>query len=325
MREAVLGAPVGDDMYGEDSTVIELERRTAELLGHEAGLFVVSGTLSNLLGVFTLVKRGDEVLCDEQAHIVRAESGSHAGLHGITTRTWSSEGTGIVDAARIEAMISPRGGLLTATAAIEVENTHNFGGGNVQPYDNLVAVNELARRHGLGLHLDGARLWNAHIATGIPLAAYGKLFDSVSVCYSKGLGAPVGSVLVSNREAIAKARAQRRALGAAWRQAGVLAAMALYALDNNMARLADDHAGAAEIARQVMDAAPGVIARSPETNIVVMSTGSRPAVEVIAAASERGVAISAVGPTTVRAVANLNVTFDECVAAGKALREVFAR
>jgi threonine aldolase len=324
MREAALDAPVGDDMYGEDSTVAQLEQRTAELLGHEAGLFVVSGTLSNLLGVFTLVGSGEEVLCDEQAHIVRAESGSHAGLHGVTTRTWHSAGTGIADAATIEPLIAARGGLLTGTAAIEIENTHNFGGGTIQPYQNLLDIHDLAKRYDLGLHLDGARLWNAHVVTGIPLSDYGKLFDSVSVCYSKGLGAPVGSVLVSNRAAIAKARIRRRALGGAWRQAGVLAAMALYALDHNIPRLADDHAGAAEIARQINEVAPQVIAAPPQTNIVVMSTLPRTAAEVVAAAKARGVALSAVGANTVRAVANLNVSYDECVTAGRVLSELFA-
>jgi threonine aldolase len=324
MREAALDAALGDDMYGEDPTVTALERRTAELLGHEAGLFVASGTLSNLLGVFTLANRGEEVLCDEQAHIVRAESGSHAGLHGITTRTWSSAGSGIADTATIEALISPRGGLLTGTAAVEIENTHNFGGGTIQPYENLLAIHNMAKRHHVGLHLDGARLWNAHVVTGIPLADYGKLFDTVSVCYSKGLGAPVGSVLVSNQDAIAKARVQRRSLGAAWRQAGVLAAMALYALEHNIARLADDHIGAAEIARRVRDVNPAVITVPPQSNIVVMQTGSRTATELLDAAKARGVALSAVGPTTVRAVANLNVTFEECVTAGKVLAELFA-
>jgi threonine aldolase len=324
MREAALDAPLGDDLYGEDPTVIELEKRTAALLGHEAGLFVASGTLSNLLGVYTLVTPGDEVLCDEMAHIVRAESGSHAGLHGVTTRTWSSGGTGVGDVSTIEALISPRGGFLTPTGAIEIENTHNFGGGTVQPLEHVREVSDLAKKHSLGFHIDGARLWNAHIATGIPMADYGRLADSVSVCYSKGLGAPVGSVLVSNADAIARARARRRALGAAWRQAGVLAAMALYALDNNVARLAEDHAAAAEIARLIVDSAPQAIKAAPQTNIVVIDTGARPAAEVIAAAKERSLAISQVGPRTVRAVTNLNVTYDDCVIAGRTLGAILA-
>ena len=317
-------AKVGDDVYQEDPTIAELEARTADLLGHEAGLFVPSGTMSNLLGIWLTAGRGQEVLCDEQAHIVRAEHGSHAGLHGILTRTWSSGGTGLVDAAVVEAMIAPPAGFLVATAGVEVEDTHNFGGGTLQPFDQLVAVNQVCKAAGLNMHLDGARLWNAHVATGVPLSDYGRLFDTVSVCYSKGLGAPVGSVLVSSSEKIRRARLQRKALGGSMRQSGILAAACLYALDHNVARLADDHAAAAALAVEVAQRVPQAIMAEPHTNIVVLSTGTHPAGEVIDAAKDAGVIVSGVGPHTVRAVTHMDVTIDQCQKAGVVLGGILA-
>ncbi|MCL2465053.1 MAG: beta-eliminating lyase-related protein [Micrococcales bacterium] len=324
MRAAMAAAEVGDDVYQADPTVARLEARTAELLGHEAGLFVPSGTMSNLLGVFVNVPRGGELLCDEQAHVARAEHGSHAALHGVLMRTWSSQGTGVADAAVIADMIAPPAGFLVATAAVEIENTHNFGGGTVQPYDTLVAVNKVARAAGVRLHLDGARLWNAHVATGVPMADYGRLFDTVSVCYSKGLGAPVGSVLVGHKDDVARARLQRKALGGGMRQVGILAAACLYALDHSVDRLADDHEAAAALADEVRKRAPQAIAAAPQTNIVVMNTGKRPAGQVVDAAAEAGVIISGVGPHTVRAVTHLDVTADQCVTAGAVLGGILA-
>jgi len=319
MRAAMAAAVVGDDVYQEDPTITELESRTAELLDHEAGLFVPSGTMSNLLGVWLNVPRGQEILCDELAHIVRAEHGSHANLHGITTRTWNSGGTGLADAATIEALIAPPAGFLVQTAAVEVENTHNFGGGTVQPIESLRAIHDVCQRANVRTHLDGARLWNAHVATGVPMADYGTLFNTVSVCYSKGLGAPVGSVLVGSKDDIARARLQRKSLGGGMRQAGILAAGCLYALDHNVDRLADDHAAAAALADAVRDRAPQAIGDAPQTNIVVMDTGSRSSGDVVAAAQTAGVAISGVGPHTVRAVTHLDVTLDDCRRAGEML------
>jgi len=324
MRAAMAAAEVGDDVYQEDPTIAELEAKTADLLGHEAGLYVPSGTMSNLLGIWLSAQRGQEVLCDEQAHIVRAEHGSHAGLHGIMTRTWSSHGTGVADAAVIADMIAPQAGFLVATAGVEIENTHNFGGGTVQPYDELVAINKVCRAAGVNMHLDGARLWNAHVATGVALADYGRLFDTVSVCYSKGLGAPVGSVLVGRKDAIDRARLQRKALGGGMRQAGILAAGCLYALDHNIGRLADDHEAASTFARQVQELAPQAISVLPQTNIVVMATGDRLAGEVVDAAKAAGVIVSGVGPHTVRAVTHMNVTIDQCRAAGAIVGSILA-
>ncbi|WP_420175755.1 threonine aldolase family protein [Luteococcus sp. OSA5] len=325
MRRAMAEAPVGDDVYGEDPSIIELECRVAELLGHEAGLFTPTGSMANLLGVWLHVPPGGEVLCDAQAHIVRAEMGAHAQLHGITTRTWTTA-DGVVDAATVAAAIAPDNGpFLVRTAAIEIENTHNFGGGTIQPIETLREIRALALGAGIKTHLDGARLWNAHVATGTPLADYGACFDSVSVCLSKGLGAPVGSVLVGSAADMARARVQRKRLGGGWRQAGLLAAAGLYALDHHVERLADDHAAARAFAEAVAAAAPGSV--EPEkvpTNIVVVRTGERPAGDVVAAAAAQGVALSAVGAHLVRAVTHLDVTLADCREAGQVLGSLLA-
>jgi len=317
MRQAMAAAPVGDDVYGEDPTVLELERRTAELLGHEAGLFCTSGSLANLLGVRLLVEPGQEVVCDVGAHIARAEMGAHAAVHGLTMRTVAST-NGLVDVDGYGAVLAPNAGpYLVSTAAVAVENTHNFGGGTIQPYESLAALGELCRAQGIGYHLDGARLWNAHVATGVPLIDYGRLFDTVSVCFSKGLGAPVGSMLVSSAANIAKARVWRKRLGGGWRQAGILAAGALHALDCHIQRLREDHQAAAAFAAAVAEQVPSAVdPASVETNIVVLDTGDLPAAQVAAAALEQGVWVSALGPRMLRAVTHLDVTTEQCVKAG---------
>jgi threonine aldolase len=317
MRAAMAAAVVGDDVYAEDPTVNELEARVARLLGHEAGLFCMTGSLANLVGVRLLVEPGQEVLCDVQAHIVRAELGAHSAVHGLTMRTFPSV-RGRLDPERVAEIISPNAGPhLVSTAAVAVENTHNFGGGTIQPLEQLQAVGALCREHGVGYHLDGARLWNAHIATGVELSTYGSLFDTVSVCFSKGLGAPVGSMLLSSAENIARGRVLRKRLGGGWRQAGLLAAAAGYALDHHLARLADDHAGARAFAAAVAERAPTAVdPAGVETNIVILDTGSRAAAEIALAAAERNVIISALGPRMVRVVTHLGVSPEQCAEAG---------
>lgn len=325
MRAAMLAAPVGDDVYAEDPTVNELEQQVAGLLGHEAGLFCVSGSMCNMLGVRLLVEPGQEVLCDVQAHIARAEMGAHAALQGVTMRTFPST-RGKVQLAEVAKIISPAAGpYLVSTAAVAVENTHNFGGGTIQPFEELLAVGELCREHGIGYHLDGARLWNAHVATGVALEAYGRLFDTVSVCFSKGLGAPIGSVLVSTAENIARVRIMRKRLGGGWRQAGVLAAACLYALDHHVQRLADDHAAARTFAEAVASHLPTAVdPELVETNVVVINTGNTPAAAIAAAAAERGVRVSALGPYMIRAVTHLDVTVAECESAGQLLGKLLS-
>ncbi|TDD63971.1 low specificity L-threonine aldolase [Jiangella aurantiaca] len=322
MLAAMSGAETGDDVYGEDPTVHALEERVAGLLGHEAGLFTVSGSLANALGVRSLVAPGQELLCEERAHVVRAELGAHAVWHGVTTRTWSDP-RGHVDLDAVRRLMTPDAGpYLVSTAAIAVENTHNFAGGTVQPLEALRELRALAEPVGVRLHLDGARLWNAHVATGVALAEYGRLFDTVSVCLSKGLGAPVGSVLAGPAAAIAEARVWRKRLGAGWRQAGVLAAAGLYALDHHIGRLADDHAHARLIADAVAEADPSAVdPATVETNVVILDVGDRAAGLVERAAAE-GVLTGVVGPGLVRLITHLDVSADDAKRAAGVLAEL---
>ncbi|MCU0262641.1 MAG: beta-eliminating lyase-related protein [Candidatus Nanopelagicales bacterium] len=312
MRSAMAEAEVGDDVYGEDPTVNALEARVAGLLGHEAGLFVPTGSLGNQLGVRLLVPPGGELLCDRLAHVVRAELGAHAVLGGVTTRTWSAP-RGRLDPGEVVSMAQPDAGpYLVSTAAIVVEDTHNFGGGTVQDMADLRILREWADASGVGLHLDGARIWNAHVASGVALAEIGGLFDTASVCLSKGLGAPVGSVLVSSAQRIAAARVWRKRYGAGMRQVGILAAAGLHALDHHVGRLAEDHARARRLAGAVAEVRPDLVDPvDVETNIVVLDLGDGPgAPELAGAARERGVAVSVLGPRTVRLVTHMDVDDD---------------
>ena len=300
MRAAMAAAVVGDDVYGEDPTVTELEHRVAGLLGFEAGLFVPSGSLGNQLGIRLLVPPGKELVVDSLAHVARAELGAAAVFSGITFRTWRAE-RGLLDLDAIRELVTPDAGpYLVSTAALAVENTHNFGGGTVQPAERVSAVVAFAREAGLGLHLDGARLWNAHVASGTPLHDLAAGFDTASVCLSKGLGAPVGSVLVSSADRIAEARVWRKRYGAGMRQVGILAAAGRYALDHHIERLADDHARAKRLA-DALGADPGLV----QTNIVVLDVHD--AQSVAAKAATEGVLVSALGPRFMRLVTHLDV------------------
>jgi threonine aldolase len=305
MRAAMADAEVGDDVFGEDPTVTALERRVAELLGHEAALFTPTGSMANQLGVRMLVAPGQELVCDTDAHVVRAELGAAAAFAGITTRTYRAH-RGLVDVDAIADLVRPDAGpYFVSTSAVVVENTHNFGGGTVQPLADIEKLRELTSGLGLAMHLDGARLWNAHVASGVPLATYGRLFDTVSVCLSKGLGAPVGSVLASSAETIAKARVWRKRLGGGMRQVGILAAAGLHALDHHVERLADDHRRARRLAEVLAEKAPGTVDPAEvETNIVVIAVEG--AAEVAAACREQGVLVSTLDHRHLRAVTHLD-------------------
>jgi threonine aldolase len=318
MRAAMADAEVGDDVYGEDPTVRRLEERVAATFGHEAALFCVSGSLANLLAVRSLVPVGAEVLCEVQAHIVRAELGAHAAWAGVTTRTWSDP-RGLADPKAIEAVLAPDlGPFLVRTAAISIENTHNFCGGAVQPIENMREVRTLADRTGVKVHLDGARIWNAAVASGTPLVEYGRIADAMAVCLSKGLGAPVGSLVIGSAGRIADARVWRKRLGGGWRQAGVLAAAGLHALEHHIDRLEDDHANARLLAE-----ACGVDPVGVETNIVVVPCADAPA--LVTAARGEGVLVGAVGPQAVRLVTHLDVTKTQAESAAETLARLLGR
>jgi threonine aldolase len=312
MRAAMARAEVGDDVYGEDPTVARLEEEVAGLFGHEAALFTPTGSMANVLAVRSLVGVGQEVLCEASAHIARAELGAHGAYSGLTMRTWIHP-RGQVDLPVIQTIFAPdMGPFFVPTAAISVENTHNFAGGAVLPLQDLRDLREYATGVGVGVHMDGARVWNAHVATGVPLAEYGAVADVMAVCLSKGLGAPVGSLMVGSADAIAEARIWRKRMGGGMRQVGILAAAGLHALDHHVERLAEDH----DHARLLAEAC-GVDPASVDTNIVVVRRDD--AASFVAAARDAGVVVATVGPTAVRLVTHLDVSRDDAEKAAAVL------
>ena len=322
MREAIASAAVGDDVYGDDPTVNSLEERVATLFGKEAGLFCPTGSLANQLLIRQLVNPGEELLTEERAHIVRAELGAGAVFSGITTRTWHSD-RGLLNAEVPLALAHENAGpYLVSTAAIAVENTHNFGGGTVQPINEIAKLSKEARARGIAMHLDGARIWNAHVATGTPLPEFGLHFETISVCLSKGLGAPIGSIALGSTELIAKARIWRKRYGAGMRQVGLLAAAGHYALENNIERLAEDHARAKKIARSLAAHDASLIdPETVDTNIVGLdlSHSGITAAEFAKRAADSGVLISALGKTYARLVTHLDINDAQCDEAISAL------
>ncbi|MEU7869740.1 GntG family PLP-dependent aldolase [Dactylosporangium sp. NPDC049140] len=310
MREAMAAAEVGDDVFDEDPTLHELQEHVAGLFGHEAALFAPSGTMANQIALQLAVPRGEELLCDAAAHVVTDEIGAAAALGGVSTRTWPSAAADL-DPATVADMIRPDGFVAVPTRAIAVEQTHNRLGGAVIPLATLRSLRTIADEAGVHLHCDGARIWHAHVADGVALSDYGRLFDSLSVCLSKGLGAPVGSLIVGSAANIAAARKLRKRLGGGMRQAGILAAAGLYALRHNIPRLAEDHARAHRLAEAL--APHGVVDPARiRTNIVPLDlTGAAvdgPA--FAAAAREQGILVSVLGRRLVRLVTHLDQTED---------------
>ena len=311
MREAMAKALVGDDVYGEDPTINSLEERVAKLFGKEAALFCPSGSLANQLAIRMLVAPGEELITETNSHIVRAELGAGAVFSGITTRTWLAS-RGLLSADDAINIARPDSGpYLVSTTAIAVENTHNLGGGTVQPISEIRKLREESEKLGIALHLDGARIWNAHIASGVELIEYGKYFDTLSVCLSKGLGAPVGSLMIASKERVAKARQWRKRYGGGMRQAGIVAAAGHYALDNNLPLLKVDHVRAKSIASAVAAVAPKVIdPATVDTNIVglELATLKISASELSNQLKEKGILAGALGPKYLRLVTHLDLT-----------------
>ncbi|WP_422925216.1 low-specificity L-threonine aldolase [Singulisphaera sp. PoT] len=310
MRRAMAEAEVGDDVYGEDPTVLELERKTAELLGKEAALFAPSGTMTNQIAVAVHANPGDEVLCETTAHLYVWEGGGIARLSGVTARTLPGR-SGILGLDDLKDKIRPDDGHYAQTRFVSLENTHNRGGGKVHPIESIAAISSWARSNGLAMHLDGARLMNAVVASGISAREWCSHFDTISICFSKGLGAPVGSALVGTREQIAKAHRIRKVFGGGMRQAGIIAAGALYAIEHNVERLAEDHANA-KILADAVEETPGLSLESGpvETNLVWVTVDPRlgSAADVVARLREVGVLVSALGPQVVRMCTHLDVS-----------------
>lgn len=308
MRQAMAEAEVGDDVFGDDPTVRELEERVAALLGKEAAVFVPSGTMGNQIAVRTHTEPGDEILVEAQAHIYYYEAGGPAALSGVMCRCLDGR-RGLFTAADVESALRPADPHFPRTRLVCLENTHNRGGGSIWPLAQVAEVAEIARHRGLTLHLDGARLWNASVATGIPESAYAAHVDSVNVCFSKGLGAPVGSALVGSREFVGRARRFRKMFGGGMRQAGIIAAGALFALTHHRERLADDHRNARRLAvgLQTLPNLELDLSRV-ETNLVLFRVVDRPARLLCEQMEHRGVRVLPTGLQTVRAVTNLNVS-----------------
>jgi len=323
MRAAMASAEVGDDVLGEDPTINALQERVADYLGMEAALFVPSGTMSNQIGIRAHTQPGDELLCESTNHIYVWEAGGPAALSGVTCRTIEGD-YGVLDVTQLDDKIRPLNDHYVRTRIVCLENTHNRGGGRVYPIEKIQAISEWAHANDLTMHLDGARLWNAVVASGISGREWGKQFDSISVCFSKGLGAPVGSALAGTKEFIEKSKRIRKLFGGGMRQGGIIAAAALYAMDNHIERLAEDHANAQIIAEAVTDTPglrldPGVV----ETNLVWFEVDRElgTAKEVSAHLREKGVLVSSTGPRVLRACTHLDVSKAQCLQAAELIRK----
>ncbi|HTW18999.1 MAG TPA: GntG family PLP-dependent aldolase [Mycobacteriales bacterium] len=310
MRKAMAEAEVGDDVYAEDPTINALEEEVAGLFGHAAAVFVPTGTMGNQIALRMLCTHGEELLCDADAHVVSYEGGGLAAQGGIQTRTMVVP-RGLLSPEVVKPQIRVAGFHAVPTVALEVEQTHNRGGGAVYPLSLLRELRGLVDQYGLAFHCDGARVWNAHVASGVSLSEYGVLFDTMSVCLSKGLGAPVGSVvLMKDADRVEEARELRHRLGGAMRQAGIIAAGGRYALAHHIERLAEDHERAKRLAVAIADVAPDAVdPGTVETNMVMLDvTGSGiDAVTLDAVCREEGVLISTMAPHWVRLVTHLDV------------------
>ncbi|MDB4970056.1 MAG: Low-specificity L-threonine aldolase [Myxococcales bacterium] len=320
MREAMARAEVGDDVYGEDPSVNQLQERVAALLGKEAALYVPSGTMANQIALAIHTRPGDEVLVSHGAHCMVFESGAAGALAGVQFGVIGDK-RGRFTAADVAEAINPDNHHFAPTTLVAVENTHNRGGGAIVAQRDILAIADLVHRRGLALHLDGARIWNAHVATGMPLHELAAPFDTVSVCLSKGLGAPVGSLMAGTKALVHKAHRRRKMLGGGMRQAGLLAAAGLWALEHNLARLAEDHANARRFA-EPLARLPGIglDLATVETNIVIwdlLPDCPLDGAAFVARARAQGLLLNAVAARRLRAVTHLDVDANACAAAAE--------
>lgn len=318
MREAMARAEVGDDVYREDPTVLALEARVAALLGHEAAVFAPSGTMANQLAIGAQAGPGDEVITEASAHVLAYEGGAIAALWGAQPRQIPGV-RGLFGPAQLLDAIQPvEDDHLPISRLLCVENTHNRGGGTIWPLDGYREVVDLAKERGLRVHLDGARLWNAAAASGHPAASYGAIADTVSVCLSKGLGAPVGSLVAASKELVGKMRRLRKRLGGGMRQAGILAAAGLWALDHHLERLPQDHENARTLAR-ALASVPGLCVDPPETNLLFVDLPEGLDSDCfLDRLQQRDVLVGKVGPSRVRLVTHLDVDEEACHTAARA-------
>lgn len=326
MRKAMYEAEVGDDVYKEDPTANELEKYSAELLGKEAALFVPSGVMGNQICLNVLTQPNDEVICEKDAHIFQYESGSPAALSGLQLSLVEGDKKGIFSSSQIEPLIRPTSAYYMArTKVIEIENTHNRAGGTINPIENIIEISQLARKNNLLLHLDGARIWNASVETGISVSEYAKHFDTVSCCLSKGLGAPIGSIIASNKELIEKAFRVRKAWGGGMRQIGILAAAGLFALKKNINRLKEDHEKAKLLAEGISKIDNIKIDKEfVETNIVMFSPVSISVEDFLLKCKEKGLLLGTGKVGVIRAVTHMDVSFEQINESIKIIEEIMS-
>jgi threonine aldolase len=324
MRHAMANAEVGDDVYKEDPTANRLQDYCAELFGKEAALFVPSGVMGNQLCLNVLTQPGDEIICDKNSHIFHYESGSPAMLSGLSINLLNGE-NGVFTTKQVEDVIHPESSYyMSRSRVIEVENTHNVAGGVIHPIENIKELKEFADKKNLKMHLDGARLWNASVATGISLEEYASYFDTASVCLSKGLGAPIGSIIFGDKDVIKEAFRMRKAWGGGMRQIGIIAAAGQYAIENNFNRLSDDHENASELANHLSKIDGVEIDKSSvQTNILMFKPVKMSVEDVISEAKEKGLLISAMGVGIIRAVTHLDVSKEDIEVCKTILTEIF--
>ena len=324
MRRAMYEAEVGDDVFREDPTVNKLQEHAAGLLGKESALFVSSGVMGNQISLNVLTNPGDEVICEKDSHIFNYESGSPAALSGIQLLPVDGK-AGVITPEQVEPYIRPAGAYyMPRTKVIEVENTHNRAGGAIHPIENIIALGKLARKYNLFYHLDGARIWNASVASGIPVKEYAKHFDTISCCLSKGLGAPVGSIIAGTKEFTAQAFRVRKAWGGGMRQVGIIAAAGLYALKNNIERLEEDHRKAKILAGTISEIPSLEIdMNAVQTNILIFKPKKLTVEKAIELCRQKGLLISVGKVDSLRAITHLDVSFDEIKKAQKIIMDVF--
>ncbi|MBI5267324.1 MAG: low specificity L-threonine aldolase, partial [candidate division Zixibacteria bacterium] len=324
MRQAMANAEVGDDVFGDDPTVKELEVHVARLFGKEAGLYVPSGTMGNQVCLKTISQRGWELLCDRECHVVNYEVAGPVVHSGLMINLLTTE-RGMISAQMVRDNIRPKNIHIPETRIVTLENTHNRHGGTVLPQGEILEVRKVCDEFGLLFHLDGARIWNAHVATGLPLAELVRPFDTVSVCFSKGLGAPIGSMILGSAGFVEKARRERKLFGGGMRQVGIIAAAALYAVKNNIPRLADDHANAKLLGQGLNDTRPFAVDMSRlDTNIVVARIKDGTSSDDMAARlKEVDVWAIPFGRDKLRFVTHLDVTREDCAEAVARIKKKF--
>ncbi len=325
MRKVIAQAEVGDDVFGDDPTVNRLQEKVAGLFGKEAALYVPSGSMGNLVAIKTHTNPGEEAIFEEDCHSLNYEAGSMGAVAGLVSHTFRGK-HGVMTRGQVEPYIKKKSLHTPPTTLLALENTHNHAGGTIYPLEEIKKLREMADEHDLKMHLDGARIWNASVATGIPLDEYGRYFDSIQCCFSKGLGAPIGSIVIGDANFIEKARRFRKMFGGGMRQVGIIASAAIYALENNMSRMSEDHENADYLAKNLAEIdGIDIDLDSLQTNIIIMNIASsgREVPDVLSQLKEMGILAVQFGATKIRCVTHLNINRTDIETAIEKFKAVF--